>query len=336
LHLRFFYTKNQDEGEKTMTEIITYNLLSPAVLFFALGLIAAFFKSDLKFPSALSDTLSIYLLIAIGLKGGMELGKYSFDAIAAPLVGTLIIGVLTPILAFLICKLFKIDNSNAIALAATYGSVSIVTFGAMQSFMQEAGIAYESFMTAMVVVLESPAILISMIMYAWTKQKTMHIHPSVIKESIFGKSILLMLGGLIVGLVSGESAVPMIKPLFVDLYKSVLILFLLGMGIMAGERLADVKKVGAKLIAIAIITPVLFGVVGVIVGYLCGLSIGGTAIMGILAASASYIAAPAAIRQSIPEANPSIYLGASLGLTFPFNLIVGIPLCITLSQWIHG
>jgi hypothetical protein len=164
----------------------------------------------------------------------------------------------------------------------------------------------------------------------------MHIHPSVIKESIFGKSILLMLGGLIVGLVSGESAVPMIKPLFVDLYKSVLILFLLGMGIMAGERLADVKKVGAKLIAIAIITPVLFGVVGVIVGYLCGLSIGGTAIMGILAASASYIAAPAAIRQSIPEANPSIYLGASLGLTFPFNLIVGIPLCITLSQWIHG
>lgn len=318
-----------------MLNIAVQNLLSPAVLFFVLGLIAALFKSNLKFPPALSDTLSIYLLIAIGLKGGLELSEYSLLDISRPLLGTLLLGVITPILGYYICRRFNIDPSNAAALAATYGSVSIVTFGAMTAFLTDAGIEFEKFMTAMVVVLESPAIIIAMLIYAGTMHKKFSLHPSILKESLFGKSILLMVGSLIVGLIGGHSALPVIKPLFVDLYKSVLILFLLGMGIMAGERLAELKRAGLKLASIAILLPLLFGTLGVFIGYLSGLSVGGSAVMGILGASASYIAAPAAIRESIPDANPSYYVGTAIGITFPFNLVLGIPLFIELARYIH-
>lgn len=318
-----------------MLQVVSQNLLSPAVLFFVIGLIAAIFKSDLKFPAALSDTLSIYLLIAIGLKGGLELSEYSLKDITNPLIGTLLLGIITPFIAYFICRLCKIDRSNAAALAATYGSVSIVTFGAITSFLQDNSIHYEKFMTAMVVVLESPAILIAVLIYASAQRKSFGIDSAILKESLLGKSILLMIGGLLVGLICGHGALPIIKPLFVDLYKSVLILFLLGMGIMAGERLTEIKVAGFKLLSIAILFPIVFGTIGTVIGYVCGLSIGGTAIMAILGASASYIAAPAAIRQSIPDANPSFYLATSLGVTFPFNLVFGIPLFIQLATFIH-
>jgi hypothetical protein len=316
-------------------EIVLQNIVSPAVLFFVLGIVAAAVKSDLKFPQALSDTLSIYLLIAIGLKGGLELSHYQLSDLVGPLAGTLALGVITPIVTVWVCRKIGFDFSNAAALAATYGSVSIVTYGAMTNFLVESKVTYESFMTAMIVVAESPAIFIAVLLYAWSKTKTLKIDKAILRESLFGKSILLMIGGLLVGFVCGENAVPIVKPLFIDLYKSVLILFLLGMGIMAGEKLVEVKKVGFKLIGIALALPLLFGLLGIGIGTLVGLSVGGTAVMAILGASASYIAAPAAIRQSIPEAAPSIYLGASLGITFPFNLLVGIPLFIELAKAVH-
>ncbi|MFC0558227.1 sodium-dependent bicarbonate transport family permease [Halalkalibacter alkalisediminis] len=335
-----------------MYEIILQNLLSPVVLFFLLGLIAALVKSDLKFPKALSETLSIFLLVAIGLKGGIELSKYSFQEVISPVIATLFLGSLLPIVALLLLKTIKLDTKNAIGLAATYGSVSIVTYGAAISFLDHVGTSFEGFMNAMVVLMESPAIIISLILLkvldskenrsetyipqrlAFSSPATSFLDKDVLKEAFFGKSIILLLGALLIGLVAGDNAIPVIQPLFIDLYSSVLILFLLSMGITAGERLPEVKKHGPKLLLFGIVMPIVGGTLGVLVGSMIGLSIGGMTLMGVLAGSASYIAAPAALRTSVPEANPSIYLGLALGITFPFNLIFGIPLFYQFASWL--
>ncbi|MBE4909725.1 sodium-dependent bicarbonate transport family permease [Bacillus luteolus] len=335
-----------------MTEIIVDNLLSPVVLFFVLGLVAAIFKSDLKFPSALSEALSIYLLIAIGIKGGIELSHYSIDTVLAPIGGALILGVAIPLITLFIMRIIKVDLENSIGLAATYGSISIVTYGAALSFLEKNGTMYEGFMNAIVVLMESPAILVSLLILNIVKNKSEVtslssrsvgfmpesfnlIDKEVLRESIFGKSIVLLVGSLLIGVILGERAVPMVKPLFMDLYNSVLILFLLNMGLVAGQRLPEVKKYGVKLVLFGLLSPLLFGSLGVIVGSFVGLSIGGITLMGVLAGSASYIAAPAALKTSVPEANPSIYLGLALGVTFPFNLIIGIPIYFELAKWIQ-
>ncbi|MEQ6390807.1 sodium-dependent bicarbonate transport family permease [Bacillaceae bacterium S4-13-58] len=335
-----------------MSEIIYQNLLSPAVLFFMLGILAALFKSNLKFPNGLSEGLSIYLLIAIGIKGGIELSHYSLDTVYGPILGALFLGLIIPILTIFLLKLIKMDLKNSIALAATYGSISIVTYGAAISFLDKTGIPYEGFMNALVVMMESPAILVSLLLLSIMENKNeilsfssqkMGIIPNsskiidkeIIRESIFGKSVLLLLGSLFIGLILGEQAVPVIKPLFMDLYNSVLVLFLLNMGLNTGERLPEIKKHGLKLLVFGLFTPLLYGSLGVIVGQLVGLSLGGTTLMGVLAGSASYIAAPAALKTSVPEANPSIYLGLALGVTFPFNLIIGIPVYHEIAKWIQ-
>lgn len=335
-----------------MSEIIIGNLISPVVLFFILGLIAAMVKSDLKFPSGLSEALSIYLLIAIGIKGGIELSHYSLSSVIIPIMGALFLGICIPIITLVITQRgLKMDLSNGVGLAATYGSVSIVTYGAAIAFLEKKAVHYEGYMNAIVVLLESPAILVSLLLLNLLKRKKPYFSASlgivansnvkhmeslfpkeVIKESLFGKSVLLLVGSLFIGLLVGEQALPAVKPLFFDLYNSILILFLLNMGLIAGKHLIpSIKENGFKLIVIGVFTPILFGVLGVFVGLMSGLSIGGTMLMGVLAGSASYIAAPAALRTSVPEANPSIYLGSALGLTFPFNLIVGIPIYYQLA-----
>lgn len=335
-----------------MLEIITQNLVSPVVLFFVLGLIAAIFKSDLKFPQGLSETLSIYLLIAIGIKGGIELSNYTFNEVYQPILATLFLGIVTPFIALLFIRMtMKLDFKNSIGLAATYGSVSIVTYGAGISVLGNYGVTYESYMNALVVLMEIPAILVALLVYKMVEKTkneeyipTRHvgiianpgslIDKEVLRESVFGKSVLLLLGSLFIGLVVGQDAVPVVKPLFMDMYNSFLILFLLNMGLIAGQRLAVVRRHGIKLLMFAILIPVINGTLGVFVGSLVGLSLGGMTLMGILAASASYIAAPAALRTSVPDADPSIYLGLALGVTFPFNLILGIPLFYTIAGWI--
>lgn len=335
-----------------MNEIILQNLLSPVVLFFVLGLIAAIFKSDLKFPDGLSEGLSIYLLIAIGIKGGIELSHYSLEAVFVPILGALFLGIAIPLITLFIMKTIKMDLKNSIGLAATYGSISIVTYGAAITFLDKSGTSYEGFMNALVVLMESPAILVSLLLLKIVEnQKDLSIVPTqsmgfipastnlidkeVIRESLFGKSVLLLAGSLLIGLVLGESALPVVKPLFIDLYNSVLILFLLNMGLIAGKRLPELKKHGVKLLLFGLLSPLLFGSLGVLVGSLSGLSLGGVTLMGVLAGSASYIAAPAALKTSVPEANPSIYLGLSLGITFPFNLIIGIPVYYEIAKWIQ-
>jgi hypothetical protein len=319
------------------------NLVSPAVLLFVLGLVAAIVQSDLKFPKALSESLSIYLLAAIGLKGGIELSKHSLDTLIGPTIGTLAIGIIIPVVTFMICRWLFIDRKNAAAIAATYGSVSIVTYGAAVAFLESSNIEFERYMSAMVVILETPAILISLLLLKFLDSKeqsagqlhsSKRIDPEILKESFFGKSIVLMVGGMIVGFIAGTDALPAVKPLFIDLYPSVLVIFLLGMGLVAGERLKEIGQYGVKLIALAIFLPVIWGALGVYVGSLSGLSVGGMMVMGVLAASASYIAAPAALKTSVPDANPSIYLGMSLGITFPFNLIFGLPLYLEMAKFL--
>ncbi|WP_018130910.1 sodium-dependent bicarbonate transport family permease [Effusibacillus pohliae] len=338
-----------------MYDIILQNLLSPSVLFFALGFIASVTKSDLKFPSGLSESLSLYLLIAIGFKGGIELSDQSVQNLIGPMAGTLFLGVVIPLFALILGRWIRLDLHNSIALAATYGSVSIVTFGAAIAFLNNAGIKYESFMNAMVVLLESPAILVSLVLYgilqnvksvslgyAGTHERTTQtslfgikwMDRNVLRESLLGKSVLLMLGSLFIGLIVGQRALPIVKPLFFDLYQSILVLFLLNMGLLAGQRVTELGEHGLKLVSLGIVMPILFGTLGVWVGKMSGLSLGGMTVMGVMAGSASYIAAPAALRTSVPEANPSIYLGLSLGVTFPFNLVAGIPLYYHIAQWI--
>ncbi|MGG7620549.1 sodium-dependent bicarbonate transport family permease [Bacillus coreaensis] len=335
-----------------MLEIILQNLMSPVVLFFILGVMAAVVKSDLKIPNGLSEALSIYLLIAIGLKGGIELSHYPIETVVGPILGALFIGCIIPIITLFILRFIQMDVENSIGLAATYGSISIVTYGAALTFLDKNGTSYEGFMNAIVVLMESPAILVSLLLYkileankgtgAFSTRNLGFLPPSsrllnreVLRESIFGKSIILLVGSLFIGLFLGERAVSTVKPLFIDLYSSILILFLLNMGLVAGKRLPEVKKHGLSLLMFGMLTPLLFGTLGIFVGDLVGLSLGGTTLMGVLAGSASYIAAPAALKTSVPEANPSIYLGLSLGVTFPFNLVIGIPVYYEIAKWMH-
>ncbi|ALS28790.1 SBT type permease sodium-bicarbonate [Paenibacillus sp. 32O-W] len=335
-----------------MKEIVMQNLLSPVVLFFVLGILAAMVKSDLKFPKGLSETLSIYLLIAIGIKGGIELSHYSITTVIKPIFGALFLGTVTPIVVLGVLRLIRMDLKNAIGLAATYGSVSIVTYGAGVSFLQKQGIAYEGFMNVLVVLMESPAIWVSLLLLKLIEKRKKQlvvlseleitsrksfitIDKDIIRESLFGKSVMLLMGSLMIGWVVGQDAASVAKPLFIDLYGSILILFLLNMGLIAGERLPEVRSHGWRLAFFGICMPLVFGTLGVFVGHYVGLSLGGTALMGVLAGSASYIAAPAALRSSVPEASPSIYLGLSLGITFPFNLIAGIPLYLAIAQFLQ-
>jgi len=334
-----------------MSEIIIQNLLSPVVMFFVLGILAAIAKSDLKIPDSLNEGLSIYLLIAIGIKGGIELSHYSIHDVIGPIIGALFLGIVIPLITLFITKLLKMDLYNSIGLAAAYGSISIVTYGAAVAFLEKSNVTFEGFMNALVVLMESPAILVSIVVLKVLEKNkdgmnipshSMGIVPAsaklidkeIIKESLFGKSILLLLGSLFIGLILGERAVPMVKPLFMDLYSSILIVFLLSMGLTAGKRLPEVKKHGWKLLLFGILSPILFGSLGVLVGGVVGLTLGGATLLGVLAGSASYIAAPAALKTSVPEANPSIYLGMSLGVTFPFNLIIGIPIYYEFAKWL--
>lgn len=339
-----------------MFDIIIQNLISPVVLFFVLGVLAAIVKSDLKFPAGLSEALSIYLLVAIGIKGGMELSHYELHTLIKPILGTLFLGFSIPLLILAALRFTKMDFHNAIGLAATYGSVSIVTYGAAISFLEKKAISYEGYMNVLVVLMESPAIFISLLLLRIAqkaKDNELDLIPpeprnahnlgfahglfdaEVVRDSLFGKSVLLLMGSLIIGWIVGHNAESLVKPLFIDLYGSILILFLLNMGLIAGERLPEVSKHGWKIILFGLCVPLIAGSLGVLVGAVIGLSVGGIVLMGVLAGSSSYIAAPAALRSSVPEANPSIYLGLSLGVTFPFNLIVGIPFYFALAQFIH-
>lgn len=317
-------------------------LLSPVILAFVLGLIASLLRSDLKIPQQVYTALSIYLLLAIGLKGGHELAKVPLAQISLPVLCTLLLGCVSPLIAFVIARfILRFTQADAAALAAHYGSVSAVTFATTLAFLDWRGITYEGFLPALVALLEIPAIVIGILLAnlgsrADRASATAGRWGSAMREVLTGKSIVLLVGGLLIGRFCTEASFKRISPVFVDLFLGALVLFMLDMGTVAAERVREIGRAGPRLIGFALTVPLMCGSVAMLLGSWAGLSTGGNIVFAVLGASASYIAAPAAVRLAIPDANPGYYLTASIGITFPFNLAVGIPLFAALTQWLRS
>lgn len=310
------------------------SFLDPVVLFFILGAIAGVTKSDLRIPKSFYNTISIYLLLSIGIKGGIELYHTNPGNFIAPVIGTLLLGIAITFVARAILKYIgKFDNNNAIAIASHYGSVSAVTFAVVLSYLKDLNIPYDNYMTVLLVMLEIPAIATGVILSKISNKTQNTSVRKLVHEVFFGKSILLMVGGLVIGWVIGFTDNKQINFFFIDLFKGFLAIFMLEMGIIASERFGDLKKVGLFLIGFGILMPLIASLLGIGVGMLSGLTEGGTIILATMAASASYIAAPAAMRIAIPSANPTFSLTAALGITFPFNIIFGLHIYTWLTHW---
>lgn len=310
------------------------NLLSPVILAFVLGVVASLIRSDLRLPDALYNALSIYLLLAIGLKGGVELSKTPLAAFAGPALLTLMLGLATPLTAYAVLRrLGRFDRVNAAAIAAHYGSVSAVTFIVALSFGSLTGQAPEGFMPALVAILEAPAIVMAL-MIAFMRGERAGSWRDALHEVVAGRSVVLLVGGLLIGWVAGPDGFAPVAPFFVTGFQGALVLFLLEMGIVAARRLKDLRQVGVFLVAFGILVPIAHGLLAVWLGGFAGLSLGGSAVLGAMVSSASYIAAPAAVRIALPEANPTYYLTAALGITFPFNVTLGVPLYFAFAAWL--
>jgi uncharacterized protein len=327
------------------------NLLAPPVLFFALGLFAALVKSDLSMPEAAAKLLSLYLLLAIGFKGGVAAVS---AGLSASLIESILVGfVLSAAMPIVIFPIFKklagLDAATAAATAAHYGSISIVTFVAATDFAQRAGVEFSGHMVAVAVVMESPAILTGLVLASLsvlksgsnsqasqesaepsppTSAKTAHL----IREVLFNGSVILLVGAFAVGLITGQPGMKRLAPFVTDIFQGALCLFLLEMGLVAGRRIFYGDGVKFGLVAAALVSTLLGAAAGFLGAKLIGASPGDTAILITLGASASYIAVPAAMRVALPDANPGAYLTASLGVTFPFNLTIGLPLYFWLAS----
>ncbi len=304
--------------------------LDPVVLFFLFGLFAGLVKSELKLPPALYDTLSILLLLAIGLHGGVELAEQASAALLGQAALVLLLGCCLPLLAFPILRALGFSRVDSASVAAHYGSVSAGTFAVVVAFLLAKNIAFESYMPLFVAILEIPAILVGIVLAKGISRDT--DWRELGREIFLGKSIMLLLGGLIIGAIVGKEGIKPLEPFYTSMFKPVLALFLLEMGLIASGQLGSLKRYGLRLAAFGLGMPLLGALVGAVLARLMGLSLGGTAMLATLAASASYIAVPAALRLALPEANPSLSLTASLGITFPFNILIGIPLYLALAE----
>ena len=327
-----------------MLDVLRINLCSPLTLSFALGVFARLIRSELSLPRDLYTALSIYLLFALGLKGGVELSHSSLAAISGPAVVTILLGCLTPVSAYLVLrKMGRFSIADSAGIAAHYGSVSAVTFIAAQQFAASVGSPAEGFMPTLLTLLEIPGIQIALAIGAFQMSAAAKSNPEdssqtarpvreIMHELLTSRSMLLLVGGLIIGTAVGESGWKPVQPVFEGLFKGLLTLFLLEMGLAAGSRLGDLRQAGLFLLGFGILMPIVHGTVGAYLGSLAGLSIGGCTVLAAMAASASYIAAPPAVRMTLPEANPTFYLTAALAITFPFNLIAGIPIYYEISK----
>ncbi|MFC3609382.1 sodium-dependent bicarbonate transport family permease [Stutzerimonas tarimensis] len=308
--------------------------LDPVVLFFIFGLVAGLLKSELKLPTALYETLSILLLLAIGLHGGVELAAQASPALLGQSLLVLGMGCLLPLIAFPLLRLLRFGRVDSASLAAHYGSVSAGTFAVVVAYLQAQNVSFESYMPLFVAILEIPAILIGIVMAKGVSRDT---HWKELGREIFlGKSIMILLGGLAIGAIAGKENIAPLAPFYTTMFKPVLALFLLEMGLIASSQMGSLKRYGLRLAAFGLGFPLLGAMIGGTLGHIMGLSVGGVAMLATLAASASYIAVPAAMRLALPEANPSLSLTAALGITFPFNILVGIPLYLQLAQTLTG
>ncbi len=306
-------------------------------LFFVLGFIARLARSDLKIPGQLYEALSIYLLLAIGLKGGMELAKQDALHILPQAIAVMGLGLLIPLIAFpVLYKLGRFDRFNAAAIAGHYGSVSVVTFAVGVDYLLARGAEFEAYMPLFLVLLEMPGIAIG-ILLAKMGGELRKVRWGTLGHEIFlGKSMVLLGGGLLIGWIAGPSGLAPLEPFFFDLFKGVLCLFLLEMGLVAASQASSLRTSGVFLVVFAIAMPIVSAVLGTVAGLFIGLSPGGALLLATLAASASYIAAPAAMRIAVPEANPGLSITAALVITFPFNILLGIPLYDAFVGFLYG
>ena len=317
-------------------ELVRLNLVSPMVLCFVLGALAQFFRSDLKLPEGVYTALSIYLLLAVGLKGGVALSTVTLQEVLMPIIGTVLMGSAIPVAVFAVCRsVGKLDPANSAALAAHYGSVSAVTFIACLTFLTAINVPPPGFAPALVAVMEIPGIVIALLMVRKASGAEGDL-PHALKEIVTGKSILLLAGGMFIGALTGEAGYKTVEPFFKEPFQGALCLFMIDMGLLAVARLSEVKKVGWFVLGLGVIGPLVLGTVGILVGRAVGLDVAGSTVLGVLSASASYIAAPAAVRVALPQANPSLYLTSAVGITFPFNLAIGIPLYYSIASKLGG
>jgi hypothetical protein len=321
-----------------MTSILRENLLSPPILAFGFGLLAAVGGprplSHLRLPTWLSKGLSLSLLAAIGLKGGVALAESQPHELWLPAMAALALGCTTPVLAFTVLRrLGRLPREDAAAVAAHYGSVSVVTFTAGLAFVRLAGLPYEGFMPTLLALLEAPGILVALLLARGGAQASLR---RTALDLVFGPSFLALGSGIAVGLAAGlASSRSPIPSGFNAAFLALLTVFLLGMGVLAGRHLRRARSVGPALLGFALAAPLVNGALGVLLGRAAGLSIAGTMLLGVLGASASYIAAPAAVRLALPQVDPARYLTPALGVTFPFNLTVGMPVYLFLARLVH-
>jgi len=309
--------------------------LDPVILFFVLGVIAGVAKSDLKLPPAIYELLSILLLLAIGLKGGVELSKSSMSGLLPQVAAVLAMGFIMPFVLYPLARLGRTGRADAASLVAHYGSVSVATFAVGIAYLNDRNIAYDSQLPLFLVLLEVPAIIVGILIAKGLSDRS-QAWGRVMHEIVFGKSILLMVGGLLIGWIAGPQGVQPLEPLFFDLFKGLLALFLLEMGLIAASQGQALRQHGVFLILFGLLVPLPMACVGALIGTLIGLNVGGVTLLAVLAGSASYIAAPAAMRIAVPDANPSLPLTASLGVTFPFNIFIGIPVYYAIAQGLQG
>lgn len=317
-------------------ELALSNLVSVGVLAFVFGFIAARIKSDVRVPEQIYQFLSIYLLFGIGLKGGHSLKSVSFEEVITPAISTIAVGALIPVVAFMSLRLVRaLSVVDRGAIAAHYGSTSLVTFSAALLFLESNSIFVEGFAPALLTLMEIPGLIVGI--YLGSRTSDYEVKWSeTLKEVLLGKTVLLLFGGLFIGAVSSNEGYEKVSPFFVGLLSGLLVLFLLHLGYLAGFNFSEVRAVGKPLIVFALLFPLIVGIGGVALGGAIGLSVGGATILGVLCASASYIAAPAAVSVALPKANTAIALTSSIGVTFPFNLIIGIPVYFKVAQVLSG
>ncbi|MHA7273299.1 sodium-dependent bicarbonate transport family permease [Arthrobacter sp. TMT4-20] len=309
-------------------------MIDPIILFFLLGAVAGLLRSELRLPAAVYDFISIVLLLSIGLKGGIELARQPFVTLLPQMLAVVALGFLLSLVAFPTLRyLGRFNRADSASIAAHYGSVSVGTYAVAVAYLGSREIAFEEHMPLLLVLMEVPAIIVGIILARGLSRETRW--KSIGHEVFLGKSVVLLLGGLLIGWLAGPDGLSSIEPFFFDLFKGFLALFLLEMGLITATQIGSLRKHGIFLIAFGIVMPLFSGLVGTGLGWALGLSIGGTMVLATLAASASYIAAPAAMRISVPEANPTLSLAASLGITFPFNVLIGIPIYYTMAVWAH-
>jgi len=320
------------------------SFVDPAILFFVFGILAGSLKSNLEIPPPISRFLSLYLLMALGLKGGFALAKSGLTAdVLISLGAALAMAILVPVLGYLMLRRF-LNGFDAAAIAATYGSVSAVTFITAVQYLDNHGISFGGHMAAAMALMESPAIVLAVVLANHARQKATVASEAgarattnaplgrILHEALTDGAQLLLLGAMLIGVLTGDSGEAAMKPFSVDLFKGMLAFFLLDMGLLAARNMGKLKGQSVWLLVYAVGGPLVHAGIALVLGAVLGMSAGNVALLMVLAASASYIAVPAVIRHAIPEANPSLYFGMSLGLTFPFNILIGIPLYVHVAQ----